>query len=65
MATQQESLKGHQKLREAILGFERGTREIRGSPTSRITSAHPALTLHSPSLRMVAGKNGVAWVSEK
>ena len=47
------------------MGFERGTREMRGSPTSRLTFDSPLLTLHSPSLRVVAGKSGVAWVSEK
>jgi hypothetical protein len=51
------------------LGFERGARERRGSSTCRLTldsplltCAHPALTLHSPSLRVGAGKSGVTWV---
>ena len=41
------------------MGFEQGAREVRGSPTRRLTLHSPPLTLHSPALRVGAGKSGV------
>ena len=43
--------------REALLGFGRGS--LNPSTHLRLTFDSPPLTLHSPTLRMSAGKSGV------
>ena len=58
-----ENCRRQPKIEEASLGFERGAcRLTLDSPPLPCT--HPELTLNSTSLRVRAGKSGVAWVSE-